>query len=133
MPDCTNRVTEAFHGSNGVASRPGLIQSTSGHTLFEHEGKNDPDPYQVEHDELFAAVAAGEYKFANAKYGAESTFTAILGRMATYSGQVLDWDEALASEVSVMPERFAFDADPPDLPDADGQYPIPEPGVTMVI
>ncbi|TDI70044.1 MAG: Gfo/Idh/MocA family oxidoreductase [Bacteroidetes bacterium] len=133
MPDCTNRVTEAFHGSNGVASRPGLIQSTSGHTLFEHEGKNDPDPYQVEHDELFAAVAAGEYKFANAKYGAESTFTAILGRMATYSGQVLDWDEALASEVSVMPERFAFDADPPVLPDADGQYPIPEPGVTMVI
>lgn len=133
MPDCMNRVSEAFHGSNGVAPRPGVIQSSSGHTLFEHEGKNDPDPYQVEHDELFAAIAAGEYKFANAEYGAKSTFTAILGRMATYSGQVLEWDEALNSDVNLMPETFSFDADPPVLPDAEGHYPVPEPGMSIVI
>jgi len=36
----------------------------------------------------------GEYQIANADYGAESTMTAILGRMATYSGQVVEWDKA---------------------------------------
>ena len=59
--------------------------------------------------------------------------TAIFGRMATYSGQMLSWDEALASEVSIAPERYAWDAPPPTLPDADGRYPIPTPGVTRVV
>ena len=133
MPDCMNRVTEAFHGTNGTAPRPGLIVSSSGHTLFEHRGNNDPNPYQVEHDELFAAVAAGEYRFADAENGAKSTFTAILGRMATYSGQNLGWDEALNSQISLMPEKFAWDADPPVMPDTDGRYPVPVPGQTSVV
>lgn len=133
MPDCQNRVSEAFHGTNGVAPKPGLIVSASGHTLFEHRDKDDPNPYQVEHDELFAAVANGEFKFADAENGAKSTFTAIFGRMATYSGQILEWDDALNSQIDLMPERFAFDADPPVLPDADGRYPVPIPGVTVVV
>jgi hypothetical protein len=56
--------------------------------------------------------------------------TAILGRMATYSGQVVEWDEAMASELSLMPPRLTFDADPLVLPDATGRYPVPIPGVT---
>ena len=49
--------------------------------------------------------------------------------MATYSGTVVKWDEAAAKGPSVMPEKFAFDATAPVLPDADGRYPIPMPGV----
>ena len=59
--------------------------------------------------------------------------TAIFGRMATYSGKVLTWDEALNSTLSIMPERFAWDADPPVMPDEYGNYPIPMPGVSEVI
>ncbi|TDI74782.1 MAG: twin-arginine translocation signal domain-containing protein [Bacteroidetes bacterium] len=131
MPDCQNRVTEAFHGSNGTAPKPGLILSSSGHVLFEHDGQNDLNPYQVEHDELFGAIAAGDYKFADAERGATATFTAILGRMATYSGQIQEWDTAIQTEGSIMPETYAFDADPPVMPDAEGNYPIPVPGKTM--
>lgn len=133
MPDCMNRVTEAFHGTNGSAPKPGLILSASGNVLFEHQGDDDPNPYQVEHDELFAAVAAGEYLFADAERGAKSTFTAILGRMATYSGMTLEWDEALNSQVSILPERFAWDVDPPVMPDAEGRYPIAVPGKTSFV
>ncbi len=133
MPNTARRVSEAFHGTNGVAPEPGRILSARGHVLFEHDDEGDPNPYQVEHDELFAAIAAGEYRFADADRGAEATMTAILGRMATYSGQVVEWDEALASERSLMPERFAFDAPPPVLPDADGRYAVPIPGVTQVL
>ena len=133
QPDCWNQVSEAFHGTNGTAPRPGLILSSTGHVLFEHDDDGDPNPYQVEHDELFAAIAAGDYRYDDAKQGAEATMTAILGRMATYSGRVVEWGEALASKLSLMPTRYAWDADPPVMPDAKGRYPVPIPGVTQAL
>jgi predicted dehydrogenase len=133
MTDCMNRVSEAFHGTKGTAPEPGKLYSASGETLYDHRGKEDPNPYQVEHDELFAAVAAGEYKFADAEMGAQATMSAILGRMATYSGQVVEWDEALNSNLSLMPEHFSWDANPPVMPDANGRYPVPVPGESRVV
>ena len=59
--------------------------------------------------------------------------TSIMGRMATYSGQAITWDDALGSELSLMPARFAWDADPPVLPDENGLYPVPTPGVTRAL
>jgi hypothetical protein len=51
--------------------------------------------------------------------------------MATYSGQVVTWDAALNSQLSLLPERIAWDAPPRDLPGPDGRYPIAIPGVTQ--
>ena len=59
--------------------------------------------------------------------------TAILGRMCTYSGREIKWDEAINSELSIMPKTLAWDADPPTLPNEQGEYPIPTPGVTKVL
>ncbi len=128
-----SRVTEAFQGTNGTAPQPGLLKTPSGYTIWSHDDKDDPNPYQVEHDELFAAVAAGECKYADAENGAYSTMSSILGRMATYSGQVIEWDDAINSELSLMPERFAWDAPPPVLPDEYGYYPVAVPGQTQVL
>ncbi len=86
---------------------------------------------QVEHNELFEVIANGEYKFADAERGAQATMTAILGRMATYSGEVVEWDEALNSQLSLMPARYAFDATPPVVPNEHGRYAIPVPGETQ--
>ena len=130
---CMNRVSEAFQGTNGYAPRPGVLQTSSGYVLWEHDDENDPNPYQVEHDELFAAIVAGEYKFADAENGAKSTMTSILGRMATYSGNIVKWDEAINSDLSLMPKKFAWDAPPPVLPDENGYYPIAMPGKTRVL
>jgi myo-inositol 2-dehydrogenase / D-chiro-inositol 1-dehydrogenase len=127
---CMNRVSEGFHGTSGAAPRPGVILSASGHELFRHNGKNDPNPYQVEHDELFDAVAKGEYRYADAENGAYATLTSIMGRMATYSGVEVMWEDALNSDLNIMPEHYAWDADPPVMPDADGRYPVPVPGQT---
>lgn len=130
---CPNKVTEAFHGTNGSAPQPGVILTRSGHQILDHNDRKDPNPYQVEHDLLFEAIANGDYKFADAENGAKATMTAIMGRMATYSGQVIEWDEALNSEHSLMPERYAWDANPPVMPNEDGTYPIPVPGQTQVL
>ena len=65
--------------------------------------------------------------------GAHSTMMAIMGRMCTYSGVPLTWEQAINSEISVMPKEFTFQSTPPTLPDADGFYPIPMPGRTRVV
>ncbi len=128
-----NRVTESFQGTNGSAPKPGTLLTPSGYPIMRYNDKNDPNPYQVEHDVLFEAIAKGDYKFADAEHGAKSTLTAIMGRMATYSGQIVTWDEAMNSEVDLMPERYTWDAMPKVLPDENGQYPVPTPGITKVV
>ena len=76
----------------------------------------------------------GDIAINNAYYTAESTMTAIIGRMATYSGKELKWDDAINSEVSIMPKNYAWDADPGPKMDPDtGLYPCPQPGVTKVV
>ena len=63
------------------------------------------------------------------KYMAYSTMLSILGRMVTYTGQAISWDDAINSEESLSPTSYAWDAAPPTLPDEDGHYPVAMPGV----
>jgi hypothetical protein len=59
--------------------------------------------------------------------------TSILGRMATYSGQIVEWDKAINSGIDIHPKVYSFDAPPPVLPNADGFYNIAVPGVTKYV
>ncbi|MGN8057560.1 Gfo/Idh/MocA family oxidoreductase [Pedobacter sp. 22163] len=133
----SNRVDESFQGTKGKiflsGSNQAIMKDYSGKELYNHNTKGNANPYQTEHDELFDAVSKGEYKFSNVDYAATSTFSAIIGRYATYSGQTIKWDEALASNISLMPERFAWDANPRLMPDEKGLYPIAMPGQAKVI
>lgn len=126
-----SRVDETLIGTKGTV-HCGAGQIKAGNkTLYAYDMKKENNPYQTEHDELFAAIAKGEYKFSDTENGAKATLTAIIGRLATYSGQVIDWDTALNSGLSIQPAKYAFDAEPPVLPDADGFYPIAVPGKTI--
>lgn len=137
FPGAANRVDESFQGTKGKvflsAGNHGNLTDYKGNALYTHERENNPNPYQVEHNELFAAIVAGEYKFADAENAAKSTMTAIMGRYATYSGKVVTWDEALNSNINLMPDKMAWDAMPKVLPNADGYYPFAIPGKTKVI
>ena len=61
--------------------------------------------------------------------------TAILGRLATYSGKEITFEEALKSDLCISPveQYHSFKDTPPILPNADMTYPIPTPGVTKVL
>ena len=133
MKDTKYKVSEAFRGTSGWAPEPGVILTSSGYTLLDHNDKKDPNPYQTEHDLLFKAVAKGEYKYADAENGAKATMTSILGRMATYSGQEVMWEDAIKSNIDLSPAKYSWDANPPVMPDADGRYPIAIPGQTKVV
>lgn len=133
MPNTDFKVSEAFNGTSGSAPEPGVIKTKTGYRLMRYNDKKDPNPYQVEHDLLFKAIAKGDYKYADAENGAKSTMTAIIGRMATYSGKTIEWDAAMNSKISLAPAKYDFAATPPVLPDANGFYPIAVPGVTEVL
>ena len=128
--NCWNSVSEHAHGSKGSANISGASMITADEKWRYRGPKNNP--YQTEHDDLFEAIRFGK-PYNEGEYGAMSTMTAILGRMATYSGKPVDFDKALNSEIGLMPENFSWDADPLTLPNEDGEYPIPVPGVTKVI
>lgn len=132
-----NRVDETFQGTKGrtylSAGNNGVIWDLKGKEMFSHPTKGNANPYQTEHDLLFAAIAKGDYKFADAERGAKSCFTAIIGRYATYSGQTIKWDEALQADNSLMPDQLSWTANPKLMPDANGLYPIPTPGKSKII
>ena len=50
--------------------------------------------------------------------------------MATYSGQVVEWDKALNCGLNLQPSAYTFDTLPQSLPDEHGNYKIAVPGVT---
>ncbi len=125
------KVDELIVGSKGkIFAGAANITDLKGKVLYQFDRKTENNPYQTEHDELFAAIAKGEYKFADAENGAKSTMTSILGRMATYSGQMIIWDKAINSGIDIQPKVYDFNAAPPVLPDANGFYPVAIPGIT---
>ena len=141
IENCWNSVSEYAHGATGWANiGDGQIFDTKGNLVWEYprnEGgkrKNLHDGWQQEHHDLFAAIRRGEIPN-EGEYGAYSSMTSILGRMATYSGVEVSWNEALNSNLVISPvEKFhSFSDTPPILPRADMTYPIPTPGVTKVL
>jgi predicted dehydrogenase len=131
IPGTMSKVDELIIGTKGrIYCGAAKITDHKGNALYQFDRKAENNPYQEEHNELFDAILKGEYRFDDTEIGAKSTLTAIIGRMATYSGQVIKFEEALNSGISIMPEEFSFTATPPVLPDENGYYPVAVPGVT---
>jgi predicted dehydrogenase len=121
QPKTWECVTQFAHGTKGMREVVSAKGRDAGNIC------NGSNGYPQEHVDLVNAIRNGT-KLNDGWHGATSTFTAVLGRMATYSGQMVKWDDAVANGPNEMPARFAFDADPPALPDKDGNYPQPVPG-----
>jgi len=131
--NCWDSVSEHAHGTKGYCNIGGGSIDAQGADKWRYRGgRGDGNPYQVEHDDLFASIRAGS-PINEAERGAKSTMTAILGRMATYSGKEITWDDAINSKISIIPREFSFEATPPVLPGPDGNYRRAVPGVTKVV
>jgi predicted dehydrogenase len=129
-----SKVDEQIVGTKGTIYCGAMkMVDRKGNAVFQFDKAKENNPYQTEHDELFAAIAKGEYKFWDAENGAKATMTAILGRLATYTGNVVEWDAALNSGLNLQPESYDWKAMPKVLPDANGFYPVAVPGVTKFV
>jgi len=102
--------------------------------IWRHEGPK-PDFYQYEHDLLLDAIRNNK-AYNEADRCAKAAMVGILGRMAAECGQMLTWNQALASNIELAPgleNITSLDAPAPVNPDANGKYPVAMPGITKVV
>ena len=130
QPGAWSNVSEAVIGTKGKCQVNS--HQITGSTPWRFKQEKPVDPYQIEHDDFFAAIR-NNTPYDETDFGAKSTMTAIMGRMATYSGKEIEWSKALASNIDLMPEKFAWDAQPKPQPGADGMYPCAIPGKTTTV
>lgn len=110
MPGCKNDMSAQAVGTKGKAH---LSERKNGLKIasfdrpdmpWVYKGDDIDRMYQIEHDELFRSIRAGS-PLNNGEYMAKSTLLAIMGRMATYTGQQVTWEQALNSQEDLTPPQ----------------------------
>ena len=108
---CQSAVEEIVQGTKGTlytSSGSARIEprAGAGGDAWEFTGENK-NPYVVEHEHLIAAIQTGR-RINEARRIAESTLVAVMGRMSTYTGKEVSWQQALESKLDLMPPNLAF-------------------------
>jgi myo-inositol 2-dehydrogenase / D-chiro-inositol 1-dehydrogenase len=125
---CKNNISEALVGSKGVCDlrdhSPCVIYTLDGQRAWA-SNRRDNTPYVQEHTDLIESIRAGK-PINELKNVAESTLTAIMGRMSTYTGKEVKWDQALNGKEDLMPEKLTWETSLPE-------WHVPVPGKTKLI
>ncbi|MFO0910796.1 MAG: Gfo/Idh/MocA family oxidoreductase [Isosphaeraceae bacterium] len=125
-------VTDYIYGTKGVATLLGP-GSNRNWTIRPYDKAEKPwrfprngnaiNMYQQEHDELFASIRAGK-PINDGEWMSKSSLMGIMGRMATYTGQPVTWEQALNSKEDLAPKQYAFGPNP--------VHPPAIPGITKI-
>ena len=142
MEGCDGEFATYVHGTNGMA-----IVSTAGHLparsrIFRKQrvkseeirwaaAQPEPNPYQLEWDDFLAAIRA-DTPYNEVQRGVEISLVTAMGRMAAHTGQTITYEQALAWQPEFAPDvdKLTLDSPAPLRADADGKYPVPQPGIT---
>lgn len=127
QPNCANNISEAVTGTLGTWTAAGSPSSPNayritGQNAWSRPRNQDNAPYQEEHNRLIGAIRGGQ-RINDLQAVAESTLTAIMGRMAAYTGQTVTWDQAMNSTQNLVPQNLNWNMNLP-VP------PVAMPGVT---
>jgi predicted dehydrogenase len=116
QPGCANDNTATIIGTEGEAHEMGFASThrIMGKKEWHFKGER-PNMYQIEHNELFASIRSGK-PINDGVRMTYSTLTALMGRMAAYTGQEITWDMAMNSKESIAPETISWDAKIPVAP-----------------
>jgi len=143
MNGCNDIYSSYLHGSKGmaVASRSGDCGAPSS----IHKGqdptretmvwqsrvpRDQQDPYQNEWNDLVDAIRADK-PYNEVKYGVECSLVTSMGRMAAHTGQEITFEQMLNCPHEMAPglDKLTWDSPAPLQPDANGRYPVPQPGI----
>lgn len=119
-----NDISAQVTGSKGIATISQRNLEIATDTKWRYTGEQN-NQSQTEHDELFASIRNGN-PINNGEYMSKSTLMAIMGRMATYTGQKITWEQAMNSKENLSPDRYDWDGTPP-------KSEVAIPGVTKFI
>jgi len=141
MPDADQEFASYAHGTKGSA-----VISTSSHRpakcrIYRAQRFRDdalawafpqpePNPYELEWADLIGAIRQDK-PYNEVQRGAEASLIASMGRMAAHTGRIITRDEILNCDHEFAPEvdKLAPDGPAPLVPDANGAYPVPMPGI----
>jgi predicted dehydrogenase len=100
----TNFVDEVVLGTKGRARV--LAKTIEGDKRWRYRGPS-ADPYRQEHVNLFTGIRSGS-PLNQGDYMCNSTLTAVMGRMCTYTGREMTWDDLLASTETLGPKAYEW-------------------------
>jgi predicted dehydrogenase len=141
MPGCHEEFASYAHGTKGAAvistfmHTPGKCRLYQGQDFVKENltwafPQPEPNPYQLEWDELIDAIRHDK-PYNEVKRGAEASLVTAMARRAVHTGQVVTFDEMLNSEQEFAPnvDKLAMDSPAPLPAGPDGKYPVPQPGI----
>lgn len=140
IPKCVNEFATFVHGTKCAAQFSGDIhaptvqmyksQKIERSNIAWRPERETVDPWQAEWNVLLDAIRNNK-PHNETKRAAYSNLAAIMGRAAVHSGQIITWDEALASDFKFCPDvdSLTETSPAPVTADANGRYPVPVPGV----
>lgn len=121
----------AKHGDfNGPSSTYKGQKATRASMLWQSKDiPGEDDPYQNEWNDLIHAIR-NDKPYNETKHGVDASVTSSMGRMAAHTGQRITFDDFLASKQEFAPDvdKWTMDSPPPIKADANGKYPVPQPG-----
>ena len=127
--NCRNETSDRIIGTKGTAQIVKHI--IEGETNWRYNGVKR-SMYDVEHEELFASIRAGE-PINNGLRMARSTMLALLSQFVCHTGKEITWEQAVNSQHSVTLDRYGWDVEPPIKPNEKGEYDIAIPGMTEFV
>ncbi len=118
MSGCQSEIVMHVHGTKGKAELHYVESSVSPNKKKRWDSPAQyPDMFQQEHDEFFPSLRAGK-PFNHGDYMAKSTLMGIMARQASYTGQVVTWEQAMNSAEDLSPPQYDFKAALPVIPAA---------------
>ncbi|HUT93240.1 MAG TPA: gfo/Idh/MocA family oxidoreductase [Thermoguttaceae bacterium] len=139
VPKCYNDFATYVHGTQRAAQFSGNIHAPTVHTYKDQRtAKENIDwvaddepctPWQAEWNVLIDAIR-NDRPHNETRRACLANLVAVMGRAAVHSGQVITWDQMLASDFLFCDyvDDLDYDSPAPVQPDADGRYPAPIPG-----
>ena len=141
MAGCEPHFGGYAHGSKGVGSIAsgsrgrGTCRTYKGHNLVDENliwrAAPEPDPYQLEWNDLIAAIRQ-DTPYNEARRGAEASLVTSMGRMAAHTGRTVTYDQMASCDHEFAPDvdKFTGDSPAPLQANSTGKYPVPMPGIT---
>jgi predicted dehydrogenase len=141
IPGCKNEFATYAHGTKGMAvvstasHRPAKSRIYKGHNidpanLLWAAEQPEPDPYQLEWDDLIAAIRENK-PYNEVERGVMVSAVTSMGRMAAHTGQELTLEQFLAHDHEFAPdiENLTLESASPLQANAEGKYSVPMPGL----
>ena len=143
MPGCKDEFATYVHGSKGMAVVSSAAHTPARSRIFKGQvirsedllwkgPKDEPDPYQLEWQDLLEAIR-NDTPYNEVKRGVEASLVAAMGRLAAHTGQEITMEDMMndAEKLELAPnvDKLTKDGPAPVVADAQGRYPFPRPGV----